>query len=810
MAKQYYCFLERFNNYFNRKLIRKETLEDYQDASEDFFIPVEANGNMTPFDFNPNDNITTEIIANNVPFDPDYFLLLDADEKIVSRWFVLEQKRNRQGQWLYFLRRDVLADSYNELSDAPLYVEKGIIKNLENPLLLNNEDLRVNQIKKEEILLKDKTECAWLVMYLKKGVLGSNTVGSSGKITIDVPKETDFIYETLSTPITSWSFYQYINNDYKVDNFNVFRVNITLGTPSWAHQNRTFQFWDDAPNADLGNASNTGTNLSNTEYFAPMRDRLASAYVPQRNALRTLMLSAFGYKDLSTLLQYNDKIIKDSQGKYFKVHVFSTNSGTTTHKITSADAPTLKNAMGNIWNTAYSDTVVPNDSAFNVKANWQNWRISLEELTDINTEVDFSVYQGDGTTDSMLFDAICLPYGKLEMFIAYEVSVDVFTDRDRSLKIMNSLATQLTSQYVLDLQLLPYCPCQNLINEDYFDEGGIVVPEDDADNLTLTGVQGGDVTDVILVCPTSNFTFDIEQKIEISDASDVPDTYKRKFLNDCSMVRLCSPNYNGLFDMNLAKNGGLIKTFNVDVTLRPFNPYIHVNPDFSFLYGQDFNDVRGLICGGDFSLGIINDAWNVYEIQNKNYQAIFDRQIQNLDVNNAITREESLWGAVAGTVQGTASGAIAGGMVGGGYGAIAGAVIGGGASAVGGAMDIANLEKRQQEARNYAIDNFNLQLGNVRALPNSITKTSALTYNNKLFPFIEIYQCSEEEKEAYYLKLKYNGMTVSKIDVIQNFKSDDDSNSNYFRARLIRITNISEDNHYVETINEELMKGVFI
>ena len=96
----------------------------------------------------------------------------------------------------------------------------------------------------------------------------------------------------------------------------------------------------------------------------------------------------------------------------------------------------------------------------------------------------------------------------------------------------------------------------------------------------------------------------------------------------------------------------------------------------------------------------------------------------------------------------------------------------------------------------------------MQALPYSITKTSALTYNNKLFPFVEIYECSEEEKEAYYLKLKYNGMTVGKIGFIDNYRSLD--NSNYFRARVIRINRISEDNHFYEIINEELMKGVYI
>ena len=51
-------------------------------------------------------------------------------------------------------------------------------------------------------------------------------------------------------------------------------------------------------------------------------------------------------------------------------------------------------------------------------------------------------------------------------------------------------------------------------------------------------------------------------------------------------------------------------------------------------------------------------------------------------------------------------------------------------------------------------------------------------------------------------------MSVRIIDTMLNYKSDDASQ--YFRGRLIRMTNISEDNHYVETINEELMKGVYI
>ena len=166
----------------------------------------------------------------------------------------------------------------------------------------------------------------------------------------------------------------------------------------------------------------------------------------------------------------------------------------------------------------------------------------------------------------------------------------------------------------------------------------------------------------------------------------------------------------------------------------------------------------------------------------------------------------------AGVVSGAASGAAGGAIVGGGWGALAGAVIGAGTSAVGGAMDLANLQKRQQEARSYAIDNYNLQLGNVRALPYSITKTSALTYNNKLFPFIEIYTCSEEEEWAYYLKLWWNGMTIGRIDELPKYISG--NWANYFRGKLVALYgeegSNSVENRIIEAINDELMKGVFI
>ena len=381
---------------------------------------------------------------------------------------------------------------------------------------------------------------------------------------------------------------------------------------------------------------------------------------------------------------------------------------------------------------------------------------------------------------------------------------------------MNNLATALGSK-ALDLQLLPYCPCPDKIAT-FTTSQTIYLP--DVDAAAITGHTSGSalITDVILVADSSTVSFNINQSIDAMNFTSLsasylpencPDTYKKKYINDCTSLRLCSPNYNGLFEMNLAKNEMSIDYFNVDMTMRPFNPYIHVNPNFKGLYGQDWNTSQGLVCNGDFSIGMIRDAWVQYELQNKNYQAIFDRQIQSMDRNNAIARQEAAWQIAGGTVQGAAGGAVAGGMMGGGYGAAAGAIIGGVSSFGGGVADYANLGKRQKEARDLAIDNFNMQLGNIQALPYSITKTSALTANNKLFPFVEIYECTDVEKEAYFNKLDYDGFTIGVIThSFNDYRSS--NNSNYFKGQLIRNTAIKGSTHEVEELSNELLKGVYI
>ena len=314
---------------------------------------------------------------------------------------------------------------------------------------------------------------------------------------------------------------------------------------------------------------------------------------------------------------------------------------------------------------------------------------------------------------------------------------------------------------------------------------------------------------------TSNVSFSFSAQWKITTVVyENPLNVDIKVSDACDMYRLVSPNYNGQFEFSLAKNGE-INYFNVDYNYKPFSPYIHINPDFNRLYGKDWNDARGLICGGDFSLPMVTSAWTDYQVANKNYQNIFDRQIQNMNVSNEIAKQQAQIAAVAGTFTGTATGASTGAMAGmkaGPYGAIIGAAVGGAvggiASGVGGAMDLANLEKAQKEAKSFATDMYNYNLQNVQAIPYSLAKTSAFTYNNKMWPMIEMYSCTDQEKSAFINKLKYNGMTVMKIDHIANYISG--TEKRFIKGQLIRLDDIVNDSHMAYSIYEEISQGVYL
>lgn len=150
-----------------------------------------------------------------------------------------------------------------------------------------------------------------------------------------------------------------------------------------------------------------------------------------------------------------------------------------------------------------------------------------------------------------------------------------------------------------DLQLLPYCPLPELLEDPGTSSMSIVNLVQGTD-YTLVKDSSNKAVSMIVFPSKSSFS----TKINLKDPIIIKDV---KVESECDMYRLCSPNYQGVFEFNAAKNNG-ISYFDVDCTYLPYNPYIHVSPNFDGLYGKDYDDARGLICSGDFSLARITDA----------------------------------------------------------------------------------------------------------------------------------------------------------------------------------------------------------
>lgn len=185
---------------------------------------------------------------------------------------------------------------------------------------------------------------------------------------------------------------------------------------------------------------------------------------------------------------------------------------------------------------------------------------------------------------------------------------------------------------------------------------------------------------------------------------------------------------------------------------------------------------------------------------------MFDRQIKNMDVQNDVNRQGALAQAIVAPITGASSGATAGAQVGGVYGAIAGGVAGAIGGGITGGIDYANTVKMMEENRQYAIDMYGYNLQNIQAIPTSLTKTSALTYNTRVWPFVEYYTCTEKEREALKDKIKYNGMTIMKIGKLNDYQLGED---NFYKGQLIRL-NLNIDSHMAYEIYNELVKGVYL
>ena len=913
--KYYACLLD-FNNYFNRIIKGYDNLADYVANAKASFTYTQ------PVNYNPRDGISSELVMNDCPFQANYLLILDDNNNIIDRWFILETVFTREGQYRHTLRNDVIYNHINELLELPMFVHKAYLRD-DDMFIFNDEGMSFNQVKIEERLLKDDSESAWIAMYIAKNAAASDITitTDSGKITgavtlSDVATDVGISEATLNslmnidggnqTPCSSAA-----RIDYK------FATDIMLGSVLLRKPKVWIQTNGDV-SARIGSTgvSSLDTDIPIALYKVTLPSpqgadsalaELGEAIVDQIILNKATFISQIPtitdnqiinyltQTQINKLWNYVGKII-EYNGAYFRFSIQQQNStissagfnfGYSTVSSVSSAVATASAAEG------YTSYLV-NSGQYHINfRSLKDYFLHLDTLSpaDYENEGDIPVIttkisSSRNKTVDQAFDLLVAPLNKMR------IGPHDYVQEGLARVLAAKIATTLDAA-CYDVQLLPYCPIPQYIknkgqisfseltenvdfnyvrmtiHESYEGEvegltedsdvgdgwclasGSIILDAKYSDFVSLdslTAIAGEDyirgtiahsessylstktkvqvvveaqrshLSDIIIkavgifsnlkrvgaIFYVKDATFSTVIHSSLTSSSD-----NVKVENLCYKYRLCSPNYQGSFEFNLAKNGGYAEFFIAECTYKPYTPYIKVAPQFNLLYGTNFGDVRGLVCGGDYSLPRFTSAWETYELNNKNYQNIFNRDIQNLEFRQSIEMLLQNISGGSGILSSGAAGAGAGASVGGGYGAIAGAAVGLAGGTVGAVMDPQLLYHQQKEARDFAIDKFNYQLGNIKALPYTITKVGAFDANSKIWPFLEIYSATEEEQEALINKIAYESMTVMRIDKMINYYQAYDT-PRYFKAELIRNTLFSGDSHHLEAIYGELMKGVYI
>lgn len=767
--------LLRYNNYYARRLKKEATLQAYLQHQVLQFSNV---------NFNPNDGVNATHVINQPTDMSNYMLVLDEANNIISRWFILEAKRNLNGQYTIQLRRDLWADYTTDIMNATTFVEKGIAANSDTAIF-NDEQVTFNQIKVSESLLKDNTGCRWLVGYYAR----KNSEGVVTTIKGTGVDAGDQIVNLRVAGISNWEYYKYTTTEFVgVPSKIIYNGKVRNSSTNLYGDLEIINYYPDSSDTYRTDLPYSATSNNPLWWVTgDSVDKLPNECKKRTDELHTRSKTVIDWHtatDTTAFLNLKGINILDTTNN--KLYNVSLSSQTKTSTATVAFNSSLEQMISTCMSASGATYLSQNGTPWTIDVYGTSYTITLIELENksVNYEIAASRYF---TTDAP-YDIFAIPYS--DTFIFTGNGSKVVCSKDIAMAVANDIATLIPSNTVYDIQLLPYCP---------FDTSEFIPAQYSTnDTKEYSWITSGETkVGVIFNVSKSQRTFNITSSVKVTNT---------KMDNATKFVRLVSPNYNGQFEFTPAKNDG-IDYYNVDITYKPFSPYIHINPNFKRLYGNDYNDARGLICGGDFSIPVVNDQWKTYQINNKNYQSIFDRQIENMEVKNNIARIQEPFQIAAGTLAGGAAGGLVGG--------IPGAAIGAGASLAAGIADIGFNEQLRQEALDYTKDQFGMQMGNIKALPNSLVKVSSFNYNNKGFPVVEYYDCNEDEKIAFAKKIMYNGMTINRIDTFNTYVgtwsySTVSITKPYLKGRLIRFnTEVDGDTHLWNAIAEEMYKGVY-
>lgn len=793
-------YFYKFNNYYNRIIKRYDTIAGYGD-------PMIT---QTQCNFVHGDGVNSSFTLNKgttLLDTPDYCVVLDYNNNI-SRWFVINSFKSRNGQDVLTLRRDLIADFYADVINySPCLIRKGYVPQT-NPLIFQDEGVRYNKIKKSEILIKDNSNCSYIIGFISKNAQAVAQVDgtvSSANYDMHFDSIDDFPYKTYiegagnnhtasATHLTSNICYalRYCANFTLLPATAELTVSL-YGAYHPSGYNNTYKNKTEI-NSNLyydGNLQNS--NLRFVPRNTGSIEKFANKIISKSSNLGDITihnpaLSLLGLEESTyqSLKAYNgmrielNNVVYDVSLKYENASVKNVQANLTVvnniNRLVTPNATDM-NDMDLSYVSGYENFSI-NDVS--VVASTKDYYLEFTQAQDtIKSEIkapNLRTHLEDSPYDMFMLIN--------ESGISYGVNgVSYTSDHLVNMNMAQALGEASGTDALYDIQIVPFNPIPGTILAD----GSLdftsydVVEIKNSSNVTVGHY---------VMCPKSALTFTLEK----DELKFNPVDYKKSYNLD--LYRLCSPNQESVFDFNPSMNGG-INTWEISLNYKPFASYIKVQPTWGWLYGETssyngLTDFRGLVYNSSLTVSQLNDAYSSYVANNKNYQQLFDNQI------NTLTKQQSIQiNALEETL---------------GYRSYTGMPLSSIARVIGGSKDI----EMQKELNNVALQkmqtDYNYQMDNIKSMPHTIKKLTSINEDTRIFPYIEYYTCSYEEEMAFDNKIRYTGMTIMATGNIYEYCKPNEET--FIQASLIRLilkeSEESADNHIAVEIASELDKGIYI
>ena len=819
---RYNLYLLNYNNYYNRQLKKLTNISDYNDYLIDTISDV---------NIDIQDDLNTTLIINYNSFEkatPNYLLIEDTIENLFTRWFVIECAQTRGLQFKLQIKRDVIADYFQTIKKSPCLLYKGYVGN-DNVLVFNKEQQEYNKIKTKELLIKDNTGIGYVVGFIGKDVAGS----SSNKIysSYNTDMQVDFDYNSLSSSMKNYFAIGSATPTSTVMDKTMSHIivkNVSASITFYqrstgnktAHANGTIPIYRSLHNSDVVSSWNPPSTLTgditvygakNGPEYTAYNDTTVNSDIimPVYNQIRSVMTTKLNNQNINydvplnvdrsfinSLRSYDGKICCINN-VYYKCQFMKVADGTDTmsnwnysltYQVRQAIPTTADmNGLSGFTFSGVSDT---NFNTDDIDIDYLKYKCYIK-LTQQN--ISIYTYITPKTNRNHLIDA---PY---DMFVfpysddySYTVnSTSYLASKNMAINLAQSICESSGSE-VYDIQIVPYCPF-SIEQGDWslFNYQAIYNSSDQVIGYYFWSDRGSKSITVA------------ENRSELTLSTNP--SYKE--ITQLNKYILCSPDKNAQWEFNPAMNHG-ITNWIISYEYRPFSSYLKIEPEFNWLYGNSFyndlSDIRGLVINSSYSLTQLNDAWANYLNNNKNFQQIFDTQI-NTQLKTYDLQNKAAWDTM---VQRSINGSFGGGLY-----EIANLISGG---KLGSKADAVRKEQEMTEQIQgltlaQSRDLFNYQLDNIKNQPDTIKKLTSINVDFRIFPFVEIYECTEQELTIFRDNIKYNGMTLMITGFIENYLKDNDET--FIQGTLIRFNEFEkQENDYtlVQRINDELNKGVYI